>query len=402
MDLSTTEPRNRHAWSAVGSMTLCVALLIASEFMPVSLLTPIAADLHATEGMAGQAISISGLFAVLTSLFIATVSSRFDRRHVLAALTAVMLASLVLIAGASSFGLLMAARALLGVTIGGFWSLSTATVMRLVPKESIPRAMGLMYMGNAVATAFAAPIGSYLGDVIGWRGVFWALVPFTVASLAWQWVSLPSMPAREAIPVKRVLALLKRRNVAFAMVAVMLAFGGAFATFTYLRPFLETYTHASVPQLSLLLLGLGMAGFVGTSAATMLLRCHLYRLLAGLPLALAAVTFAMLAGGHLLWLVAAMMIAWGTLNSAIPVSWFNWLAQGVGDEPEGAGGLMVAAIQLAIMFGASFGGFLLDRFSIAATFTGGVALLVLGSLAVGTGRRLRPAAAAGVARPRLP
>src|SRR3954467_1921936 len=94
-------PPPRHAaWSAVGSMTLCVALLIASEFMPVSLLTPIAHDLGASEGMAGQAISISGLFAVLTSLLIATVSSRFDRRHVLTALTAAMLGSLVLIAAA--------------------------------------------------------------------------------------------------------------------------------------------------------------------------------------------------------------------------------------------------------------------------------------------------------------
>src|SRR3954465_14123723 len=84
----------RPAWSAVGSMTLCVALLIASEFMPVSLLTPIAHDLGATEGMAGQAISISGPFAVVTSLLIATIASRFDRRHVLVTLTAFMSASL--------------------------------------------------------------------------------------------------------------------------------------------------------------------------------------------------------------------------------------------------------------------------------------------------------------------
>src|SRR3954453_20124969 len=83
-----------HAWSAVGAMTLCVAMLIASEFMPVSLLTPIAADLKATEGMAGQAISISGLFAVVTSLFIANIAGRFDRRHVLTGLTVLMLASL--------------------------------------------------------------------------------------------------------------------------------------------------------------------------------------------------------------------------------------------------------------------------------------------------------------------
>lgn len=107
-------------WSAVGSMTLCVAMLIASEFLPVSLLTPIAADLHATEGMAGQAISISGMFAVITSLLIATVAGRFDRRHVLIVLTALMLASLVLIAEAKNFAMLMAARALLGITIGGF------------------------------------------------------------------------------------------------------------------------------------------------------------------------------------------------------------------------------------------------------------------------------------------
>src|SRR3954471_9755117 len=107
----------RQIWSAVGSMALCVATLIASEFMPVSLLTPIAADLKASEGMAGQAISISGLFAVVTSLLIANVAGRFDRKRILIGLTAFMLGSLVLIATAPNFPVLMVARALLGVTI---------------------------------------------------------------------------------------------------------------------------------------------------------------------------------------------------------------------------------------------------------------------------------------------
>src|SRR5438270_3545874 len=140
IDVATPNP-----WSAVGSMTLCVAMLIASEFLPVSLLTPIAADLRATEGMAGQAISISGLFAVVTSLFIATIAGRFDRRHVLMGLTALMLASLLLIAQAPNFAVLMGARALLGITIGGFWSLATATVMRLVPDDAVPKALGVIY-----------------------------------------------------------------------------------------------------------------------------------------------------------------------------------------------------------------------------------------------------------------
>jgi predicted MFS family arabinose efflux permease len=369
-------------------MAMCVALLIASEFMPVSLLTPIAHDLGATEGLAGQAISISGLFAVIASLLIASVASRFDRRHVMAALTALMLASLVLIAVAPNFSFLMVARALLGLTIGGFWSLSTATVVRLVPAASVPKALGIMYMGNAAATAFAAPIGIYLGGVMGWRGVFWALVPLVVVNLAWQWKSLPSIRSREAIPLGRMVALLKRPNVAYAMAGVMLTFGGAFTTFTYLRPFLENHTHATLTELSLLLLGLGAAGFVGTHWATALVERHVYRLLRGLPLALGVATVAMLVTGHSIWAVAIAMVAWGALNSAIPVSWFNWLAKGVADEPEAGGGLMVASIQLAIMLGASLGGLLLDHFSVVATFIGGAALLILGSAVVGSGRRL--------------
>src|SRR3954453_3137307 len=186
--MDTQQISKGQVWSAVGSMALCVALLIASEFLPVSLLTPIAHDLHATDGMAGQAISISGLFAVGMSLLIATIAGNFDRRHVLMGLTGIMLMSLVLIAEAPNFLVLMAARALLGLVIGGFWSLATATVMRLVPAESVPKALGIVYTGNAVATAFAAPIGSYLGGVIGWRGVFWGMVPITLANLAWQWV----------------------------------------------------------------------------------------------------------------------------------------------------------------------------------------------------------------------
>ena len=377
-------------WGAVGSMAMCVSLLIAAEFMPVSLLTPIAHDLGATVGMAGQAISVSGLFAVVTSIFIATFAARFDRRHVLVGLTGVMLASLVLIALAPNYAVLMAARALLGVVVGGFWALATATVMRLVPEHAVPKALGVVYTGNAVATAFAAPIGSYLGGVIGWRGVFWALVPLTALNMVWQYVSLPAMPPQAANPVGKLFGLLKRRNVSVAMVGVMLTFGGAFATFTYLRPFLETRTGVTTPELSLLLLGLGMAGFVGTSGATALVGRHLYRLLGGLPVTLAALTLLLLASQSSMWAVGLVMIAWGAINSAIPVAWSTWLSKGIADEPESGGGLMVAAIQLAIMLGAAFGGILLDNISVAATFVGGAALLLVSACVVGSGSRLRP------------
>ncbi len=150
-------------WGAVFALTLCVATLIASEFMPVSLLTPIAADLHMTEGRAGQAIAVSGLFAVLTSLGISSATRGIDRRRVLLALIVVMLLSGALTALAPNAALFMAGRALIGVVIGGFWSMSAATVMRLVPEDEVPRAMGVLNGGNALATTIAAPLGSFLG-----------------------------------------------------------------------------------------------------------------------------------------------------------------------------------------------------------------------------------------------
>jgi predicted MFS family arabinose efflux permease len=344
-------------------------------------LTPIAADLEATQGMAGQAISISGLFAVVTSLLISSVSSRFDRRHVLIGLTGLMLVSLVMIAEAFNFAMLMTARALLGIAIGGFWSLATATIMRLVREDLVPKALAVVYTGNAVATAFAAPLGSYFGSLIGWRGVFWALAPLVVVNLVWQWLSLPALPSKTATPVSHVFRLLKRRHVALGMSGVSLTFAGAFATFTYFRPFLESITQVSVTQLSLLLLGLGMAGFVGTYAAGSLLTRRLHSLLWMLPIALAGVTLCLLIAGRDVSRVAVLMIAWGAVNAAIPVAWSAWLAREISDEPETGGGLMVAAIQLSIMLGAALGGWLLDHWSISVTFAGGVALL-LGAAAI--------------------
>ena len=195
---------------AVLSMALCVMVLIASEFMPVSLLTPIASDLRMTEGLAGQAISISGVFAVLTSLIIAGVTARLDRRTVLLSLTALMIVSGTVVAMAPNFAILMLGRACLGVAIGGFWSMSTATVMRLVPEDRVPHALAILNGGNALAATIAAPLGSYVGSLIGWRWAFFSVVPLAAVALAWQLMTIPSMRPDRPSASMNVFTLLRR------------------------------------------------------------------------------------------------------------------------------------------------------------------------------------------------
>lgn len=390
--LTMDTPQEAASWGAVFSMSLCVAMLIASEFMPVSLLTPIAAGLNATEGQAGQAISISGFFAVVASLLMSTVAGRLNRKWVLVAMTAFMLLSLLLVAVAPNFAVLMLARALLGICIGGFWALGTAVIMRLVPIESVSKALAVMYTGQAVAAAFAAPIGSYLGGMIGWRGVFWVLVPIVALNLIWQLIALPSLPTNERQSFRTLLSVLKRPYFARGIAAVIFAFAGAFSMFAYLRPFLETVTGVNVVTLSQLFLALGVAGFLGTWAGGKFANGHVIRLLQVVPVVMGLVTLGLLGFGQLVVITAVLLAVWGAMNTAMSISWMAWLSQNVDDAPEAAGSLIVAAIQGAILLGAGLGGVLLDHIGIVATFTGSIILSAISFLLVGSGKRLLKAA----------
>jgi DHA1 family purine ribonucleoside efflux pump-like MFS transporter len=185
-------------WGGVWAMSLCAMVLIASEFMPVSLLTPIASDLAITKGHAGQSISISGLFALITSLFLTSIVGHIDRKSILLFLTALMGLSGIVVTFAPNAFILMTGRAILGICIGGFWSMSAATVMRLVPEKSVPKALAILNGGNALSTTIAAPLGSFLGGIIGWRGAFFTIVPIAVLAFIWQYKSLPPLPSRHS------------------------------------------------------------------------------------------------------------------------------------------------------------------------------------------------------------
>lgn len=389
-----TRTQPRAAWGAVLSMALCVAMLIASEFMPVSLLTPMAEGLRATEGQTGQAISVSGLFAVAASLLITTVAGRLNRKWIMVAMTGFMLLSPVLVAVAPNFAVLMVGRALLGICIGGFWALATAVIMRLVPTSDVPRALALMYGGQAIAAAFAAPVGSYLGGLFGWREVFWALTPIVAVNLAWHVVALPSLPAHQKQDFRAMFELLKRRYFLRGLAACMLSWGSAFTMFTYLRPFLEKVTGVDVTTLSVLLLLLGCAGFIGTWAAGRFLKGNIAPFLKLPALMMGGATMGLLLLGSFVIATALFMMIWGAMNTMFSVIWMTWMSQNADDAPEAAGSLMVAAIQSSILLGAVVGGLLLDGISIQATFIGSVVLAILALVLIGNGQRmLRPGAA---------
>lgn len=350
-------------------MTLCVFVLIASEFMPVSLLTPIAGDLGVTEGLAGQGIAISGALAVLTSLSLSHLAGNMNRKTLLLGMTLLMTISSLIIAFASSYLVYMTGRALIGIAIGGFWSMSAATAMRLVPQHQVSRALAIFNGGNALATVVAAPLGSYLGATIGWRGAFLCLVPVAIAAFIWQWFSLPDMQGNKSRTSRgTLLRLFRLPVVTIGLLACGLFFMGQFALFTYVRPFLETVTHVSASGLSLILLTIGIAGFVGTLIVAFFLNARFYLTLMAIPLLMAAIAGLLILTGQSLWIVALLLGFWGLLATAAPTGWWTWLARTLPDDAEAGGGLMVAVIQLSIALGSTAGGMVFDNLGWQSTF----------------------------------
>jgi predicted MFS family arabinose efflux permease len=368
----------RAAWGAVFSMALCVAVLIASEFMPVSLLTPIATDLGMTEGGVGQAISVSGIFSVVTSLFIAGLTRSIDRKLVLTSFSFLLVVSGLVVTFAPTYTVLMIGRALLGLAIGGFWSMSTAIVMRLVPEDSVPKGLAMINAGNAIAATVSAPLGSLLGDYVGWRGAFFLVVPLALLALVWQWIGLPSLPPRGRKTSGNVFRLLARRQVALGMTSILLLFMGQFALFTYLRPFLESVTGVSVSLLSAILFVMGVAGVAGTWAIGQLLKTRLYSIVIAIPLIMALLAAALIALGSMPVAATVLLIGWGFFGTAAPIGWGTWLSRTLRDDAEAGGGLQVAIIQFAITLGAATGGVLFDSLGWRSPFALS-AILLLGS-----------------------
>jgi predicted MFS family arabinose efflux permease len=372
----TSRSTPQRGWSAVLAMSLAAFALVASEFMPVSLLTPIATELHITEGQAGQGISVSGAFALVTSLVIAAIAARVERKKLLLCLTLLMIVSGTVVALAPGYPSFMLGRALIGVAIGGFWSLSAATAMRLVPAEQVSRALAIVNGGNALATVIAAPAGSFLGSLIGWRGAFFCVVPVAAVAAVWLMISLPSFKDERQQGGGNALRLMKQLPVALGMVAVSVFFMGQFMLFTYLRPFLEAVTGVSVSTLSLMLLGLGVAGFVGTFLIEKFLGKGLYRTLTVIPLIMAVIALALVNFGASPLFTAVLLGLWGLVATAAPVGWWTWLAQTLPDDAEAGGGLLVAIVQLAIASGAIVGGLAFDLSGYRATFELSAAVLV--------------------------
>ncbi|MFH8344849.1 MFS transporter [Streptomyces sp. NPDC018045] len=379
-------PGRGAGWPAVGALAAATFTVVTSEMLPVGLLTPIGGALGVTDGTAGLTLTVAGVVAALGAPLLTLAVGRADRRAVLCGLMAMLTVANLLAAWAPGFGVMLAARVLVGLGMGGVWALAAGLAVRLVAARSVAAATSLIFSGVAAASVLGVPTGTLTGQLGGWRAAFVvvglvsALVTVALAAL------LPPLPAAGAVRLGGVLRLFRDARVRTGLIVVALLVGGHFAAYTYVRPVLEEVSGVGSGVISTLLLVYGVAGVVGNFVGGVGA--------ARSPRGTLVVISAVLAGAVLLVPVlgvgvpgaAALLAVWGLAYGGVSVSTQTWLMVVAPEAREAASALFVAVFNAAIALGAFGGGRVVDGWGFIAVLWTGGALAVGALVAVGVGR----------------
>ncbi|MFC0532017.1 MFS transporter [Phytohabitans kaempferiae] len=363
-------------------MSLGVFTIVGSELLPASMLTTMASDLDVSEGLAGQSVTISALVAMVVCVLTPSATSRVDRRVVLLILSLLLTISNIAVAWSTGYVGMMSGRVALGIAVGGFWSMSAAATVRMVPERRAPRALSVVFSGIAAATVVAAPLGAYVSDAIGWRNAFWLMALMSGGVLLFQFLTLPRLAPTAATTLRTIGDVLMRPGIAVGILSATALYIVHVAYQTYIRPVLESVPETNSRSIALAFLALGVGGVLGTAASSVLMERNLRLTLTLTPIVMAMAGLAIAFGSADALPHIGLMLGWGLAYGVVPVAWSLWLTRMVPDQRETASGIFVAAVQISIAIGAGAGGLVFDHFGSTALYAAGAVLVIAASGAV--------------------
>lgn len=376
----------RGGWAAVVAVALGIFVVVTTEILPIGLLTSIGADFTVSDGMAGLMMTMPGFLAAVAAPLVTTATARFDRRLMLCLFTLLLAVANFLAAAAPGYGLVLVSRVLVGITIGGYWSIGAGLGERLVPPESAGRATAVIFSGVPLGSVLGVPAGTLIGDLAGWRTAFTVMGVLTVGVLVMLLRLVPSLPPVRATRPSVLGALLRTTGIRLALLLTFLVVLAHFGAYTYVTPFLERVTHAGGGTITAFLLLYGVAGVLGNwlGGAWVVRRPRtVLGLAAGL---IAAATLLLPALGRWDGGAVTLLLVWGIAYGAVPVASQTWFSRAAPGAPEAASVLFTASFQATISTGALLGGVALDHTSPSAVMLLGGCTAVLVVLALGVTR----------------
>jgi predicted MFS family arabinose efflux permease len=373
-----TQTSDRRGWLGVLSVALGSFVLVLSEFLPIGLLPSIADDLHVSIATAGSMVVATGLAGAVAAPVVTVLTSRLDRRVVLWSLTVLLIVADVAGALAPSFGVLVAARVLLGIGIGGFWAIGAGIAGRLVAAPSVIRATSFITAGVSVATVVSLPLGAFVASVSTWRVAFLIGAVLGAIALVGQLAMLPKIPSLSRVLFSTLGGLLTIPRARVGLLGSAFVFVAQFAAYTFVAPYLEDVVRIGADTVTLALLVFGVAGIIGNFVAGTTLSRNLLGTLGVAKFVLAGAVIAL---PFLAWSVPGVFVllaVWGLVWGALPLGMQTWMASAAPSASESSLALFVTTIQLSIAAGSIVGGVAVAGLSGVIAVIGAVLLIALG------------------------
>lgn len=252
---------------AILALTIAAYAIGTTEFVIVGLLPTVANDLHITLPLAGLIVSVYALGVTFGAPILTALTGKIERKPLLLGLMALFIVGNTIAALSPSYELLLVARVIAAFAHGVFFSVGSTIAADLVPENRRASAIAMMFMGLTVAIVTGVPLGTYIGQIFGWRATFWAVAALGIIAFVAIAALLPhnlkKAPPASLLDQFRVLGS-GRLLIVFAMTA--LGYGGTFVAFTFLAPILQEITGFSEQSVSLILVLYGIAIAIGNIA----------------------------------------------------------------------------------------------------------------------------------------
>ncbi|MEH8158417.1 MFS transporter [Aeromonas veronii] len=352
---------------ALFALTLSAFAIGTTEFVIVGLIPTIAQQLNVSLPSAGLLVSLYALGVAIGAPVLTALTGKVPRKWLLVGLMALFTASNLLAWQAPGYESLIVARILTGLAHGVFFSVGSTIATGLVAKEKAASAIAIMFSGLTVALVTGVPLGTWIGQVFGWRETFLVVSLLGLVAMVGSLLLIPSnLPKGAASTIREQLSVLTKKPLLLVYAKTALGYGGAFTAFTFLTPILQQVSGFSAGAVSLILLVYGVSVAVGNIwggklADKMGPLPALKLLFAGLALVLLALTFT---APHPVLAVLTVLV-WGAFAFGnVPGLQVLVVKQAELHTPKAvdvASGLNIAAFNVGIALGSVVGGFVVEH-----------------------------------------
>ncbi|WP_219837031.1 MFS transporter [Paenibacillus sp. R14(2021)] len=358
--------KNRNPWLAIIAIALGAFSISLAEFLPVGLLYEISRSFDVSEGTAGITVTSTSILAAIAGPILTIAIGRLDRRVVVLGLSLLLIVSNVLSMLTTHFFVLVIARIILGLSVGGFWAVAMTAQAKLVPQEKIAKATSIVLGGFGIGTVISVPLASFMAAHFDLRIVFMVGCILAIAVFIIQLLLLPRIPMEQGVRGKDFLALLKMKKVISVFVIAILVVGGQFAAYTYITPFFQQVTGMGPNLLSAILLVYGIVSFLSNFAAGFIAG----RSLKGLLVLTVVIFLISLLGlslfGHNVVISIMAFIIWAIAWGMAPLGLQLLVFSSARNAIDALSPVYVGVYQLSVSLGALIGGLAVDTTNVSS------------------------------------